>query len=147
MSRRTVSSDLEGIDRIGRRGGTDIGLEAIAIHDVDRAIEKTRDVVLEACIVEHSETRLRVDLDHDVDIAVGTAVAACYRAENGHPAHAARTQIRFGSTQGRQGFATVHVLEYNTKPRPAGDGQQAKGRSIFPPAAARLACPYPPTNS
>src|ERR1700687_3106971 len=98
MSRSAASAGLEGIDRINRRGGTDIGLEAVAVHHVDGTIKQARDEILEASIVEHGEMRLRIDFDHDIDIAVGTVVAARHRAEYSCPAHAARAEIRFGST-------------------------------------------------
>src|SRR5258705_12569977 len=110
MSRRAVSIGLEGIDRVSGRGGTDIGLKAVAVHHVDGTVKQAPDVVLEANIVEHGEMRVRVDFDQDVDIAVGTAVATRYRAEHSRSAYAARAEIGFGSTQGFKGFATVHEL-------------------------------------
>src|SRR5713226_2438366 len=73
--RPAASTGLEGIDRVGRRGGTDIGFEAVAVHHIDWTIKQARDVILEIHIVEHGEMRLRIDLDHDVDIAFRTAVA------------------------------------------------------------------------
>src|SRR3979490_2497890 len=76
---------LEGIDRVSRRGGTDIGFEAAAVHRVDGTVKQARDVILEAGIVEHGEMRP-------------------WRAE-----------IRFGSPQGFKGFATVHESKYSTK--------------------------------
>src|ERR1700687_3771679 len=98
MSRRAASTGLEGIDRVNRRGGAEIGFEAVAGYHVDGTIKQARDVILEASIVEHGEMRLRIDLDHDVDIAVRTVFAARHRAEHSCPAHAARAEIRFGST-------------------------------------------------
>src|SRR6266404_919194 len=108
MSRSAVSAGLEGIDRVSRRGGTDIGFETVAVHHVDGTIKQARDVILQARIVENGEMRLRIDLDHDVDIAVRTAVAPRHRAEHSRPAHAARAKTRFGSAQGLKGFAAVH---------------------------------------
>src|SRR3979490_539758 len=99
---------LEGIDRVSRRGGTDIGFEAVAVHHVDGTSKQARDVILEARIVEHGDMRLRIDLDHDVDIAVRTPVAARHRAKHSRAAHSARAEIRFASTQGLKSFAAVH---------------------------------------
>src|SRR6266849_10695856 len=121
MSRRAVPTGLEGIDRVSGRGWTDIRLEAVAVHHVDGTIKQARDVILEASIVEHGEMRLRIDLDHNVDIAVRTAVAARHRAEHSRPAHAAGAEIRFGSTQGLKGFAAVHESKYSTKSWSAGE--------------------------
>src|SRR4030088_290813 len=112
---------LKGIDRVSRRGGTDIGFEAVAVHHVDGTINQARDVILEASIVEHGEMRLRIDLDHDVDVAAGTAVAARHRAEHSRTANGARAEITFGSTQGFKGFATVHEARHSTKSRSAGE--------------------------
>src|SRR5450432_79054 len=95
MSRKAVSSDLEGIDRVSRRGRTDMGFEAVAVHYIDGTIKQACDVFLEAGIVEHGEMRFWIDVDHDVDVAVRTALAACHRAEHSRPAHAARgDQVR-----------------------------------------------------
>src|SRR6266849_5239500 len=126
MSRRAVPTGLEGIDRVSGRGWTDIRLEAVAVHHVDGTIKQARDVILEASIVEHGEMRLRIDFDHDVDIAVRTAVAARDRAEHSRPAHAARAEISFGSTQGFKGFAAVHKSKHSTKSRSAGEPQRRR---------------------
>jgi hypothetical protein len=50
-----VSTVLEGIGRVSRRGRPDIGFEGVAVHHVDGTIKQARDVVLEACIIEHSD--------------------------------------------------------------------------------------------
>src|SRR5258705_5074292 len=109
MSRRAVSIGLEGIDRVSGRGGTDIGLKAVAVHHVDGTVKQAPDVVLEANMVEHGEMRVRVDFDQDVDIAVGTAVATRYRAEHSRSAYTARAEIGFGSTQGFKGFDELNI--------------------------------------
>src|SRR5260370_2908401 len=121
MSRRAASTGLEGIDRVSGRGGADIGFEAVAVHHVDWTIKQARDVILEARIVEHGEMRLRIDFNHDVDIAVRTAVAARHRAEHGRPAPAPRAEIRFGSTQRLKALTTVHESKHTTKTRSPGE--------------------------
>src|SRR5229473_3173643 len=136
MSRRAVSIGLEGIDRVSGRGGTDIGFKAVAVHHVDGTVKQAPDVILEASIVKHREMRVRIDFDQDVDIAVRTAVAARYRAEHSRPAHAARAEIGFGSTQGFKGFVTVHERKYSMKSRLAGDF--AAGRGIVSGLAVLL---------
>src|SRR5260221_6549695 len=144
MSRRAVSSDLEGIDRVSRRGRTDIGFEAVAAHYVDGTIKQACDVFLEAGIVEHGEMRLWIDVDHDVDIAVRTARAACHRAEHSRPAHAARAEIRFESTQGFKRFGTVET-QYSTKSRSAGEIGALTTTLLPPPLSAAVRpCPVRP---
>src|SRR5258708_39879235 len=98
-----LSSDLEGIDRAGRRGGADIGLEAGAVNHVDGTIKQARDVILQPGIGEHGEVRFRIDLDHDVNIAVRPADAPRYRAEHSRTADAERPALGVGSTQGFEG--------------------------------------------
>ena len=39
MSRSAAIAALESIDGVVRRGGSDVGLEARAIHNIDRAVE------------------------------------------------------------------------------------------------------------
>src|ERR1700676_185615 len=142
MSRRAVSTGLEGIDRISGRGGADIGFEAVAVYHVDGAVKQARDVILQGCIGEHGDMRLRIYFDHDVDIAVRSAVATRDRAEHGRPAHAARAEIGFGSPQGFKGFGTVHKSKYSTN---SGWGRGRRGdggrcRGLLPQT-------YPSTNS
>src|SRR5258708_27772994 len=108
----SLEFDLAGIDRVGRGGGADIGFDAVAVHDVHGAVKQARDVFLEAGVVEYGEMRFRIDFDHDVDIAVTTAVAPRHPAQYSRPPHAARAQIGFGSTQGFEGFAAVHEAEH-----------------------------------
>jgi hypothetical protein len=44
----------KGIKRVGRRGGPDIGFEAVAADDIDRGVKEARDV----CDVEVAAGRL-----------------------------------------------------------------------------------------
>jgi hypothetical protein len=64
--------------------------EAVAVDHIDRPFEQAGDALLEARIFEHGQMRRRIDLDHDVEVAVGPAVAARHRAEYGRPPPAAR---------------------------------------------------------
>ena len=82
--------------------------EAVAVDHVDRTLKQAGDILLEARVFEHGQVRRRIDLDHDVDIAVRPAVAARHRAEHGRPPHAARAEVGFGSKKGFKGFAAVH---------------------------------------
>src|ERR1700692_4048992 len=97
--------------------------------------------------------RVRIDFDHDADVAVRTAVAARHRAEHSRRGHAARTEITFGSTQGFKGFATVHAAEHSTKSPwageigavggsaaagGAGDPAQLSPHKIVPPISLRI---------
>jgi hypothetical protein len=53
----------ESKNGVGRRGGPEVGLEALAAHDIDRAVEQLRDVVLERDIFIDADPGGRIDLD------------------------------------------------------------------------------------
>ncbi len=64
-----------------RRGGTDVGVKAISVYNVNRTIEQTGDVVFQSGVVENGDVSRSIKLDHDVDITVGPIVpAARFRA-------------------------------------------------------------------
>src|SRR3954452_21608139 len=83
MSRSERSSALEGIDRIGNGSRTEVGLQAVAAHNIDRPVEQARDVLLQSYVVEHRNMRLRIDLEHDVDIAAGPVLTPRDGTEQG----------------------------------------------------------------
>jgi len=56
---------------MSRRGGTDMRFQPGAAHDVNGAIEQARDVLFQSHIIEHRDTGLRLDVDDDVEVAVG----------------------------------------------------------------------------
>ena len=79
-----------------------MSFEAIAVDHIDWTLEQAGDILLEACVFELGRMRRRIDLDHDVEIALRSAVAARHRAEHGRLA--ARAEVRFGSQKGLQGL-------------------------------------------
>src|SRR3954452_1266929 len=92
MSRSAASAGSERINRVGRDGGFDVGLEPFAAHDIDGTIEQRRNVILECNILVDADPGRRIDFDHDIDVTVGPVVAAGTRAEQGGMADAARAQ-------------------------------------------------------
>src|SRR4051795_265623 len=92
MSRSAASAGSECINRVGRNGGVDVRLEALAAHNVDGTIEQRRDVILERDILVDADPGCRIDFDHDVDVAVGPVVTSGTRAEQGSMADAARAR-------------------------------------------------------
>src|ERR1700722_7386929 len=82
-SRFRGSDGLEGINRICRHGGTNVGFQRLAVDDIDRTGKKTGDVILQANIGIDVLDGLRRDVDHDVDVAVRAIVATRPRAEQG----------------------------------------------------------------
>src|SRR5690242_7108168 len=104
ISRRTPSARSEGIDGISQGGRTDVGLQALAIDDINGLFEKTGDVFLQFDVVEHRDPRGRIDFDHDIEVAVRPMIASCDRTKQGSMPYAALTQGAFGTTQGFEGF-------------------------------------------
>src|SRR5829696_2188101 len=99
ISRRAASAGLKGINGVGRCSGTDIGLERVPAHDVGGTVKEASDVFFQAGIIEDGNARVGVDLEHDVNVAVGPVVAACARAKQRRPAYSARAQIAFITAQ------------------------------------------------
>src|SRR5262249_43022380 len=110
MSRSGPTARSEGIDSIGHRNGPNVGLQSFAVDDVYRLAEKRGDVGLEGYVVEHRHTDIRIDLNHDVDVAVGSIAAARDRTEQGSMHHPAIAQGHFGTPQGLERFNAIHKL-------------------------------------
>jgi hypothetical protein len=86
-----------------------VGLERLAIDHIDWAIEQAGDVLRETDVIENRDVRCRVDIDHDVEVAVRPALAARHGTEDGRMRHAARTQGAFMATQCCKGVVSVHA--------------------------------------
>src|SRR5438270_2234728 len=110
MSRSAVSGYLEGIDRVGRRRGTDIGFQGVTADDIHGFREKTSDVFFEPDIVINTDPRGRIDLYHDIDIAVGAVVAPRHRAKQRGTAHAARAKGGFRISKNGERFVASHAF-------------------------------------
>src|SRR5450756_2770470 len=81
INRFRGSFDLEGIDRVCRHGGANVGFERLAIDDIDRTGKKAGDVILQTHIGIDVLDGVGRNVDHDVDIAVGAIVATRSRSE------------------------------------------------------------------
>src|SRR6266849_2614637 len=108
MSRRGVWTALEGIDGIGRCGGTHIRFEAVAAHDIDGPIEQAGDILLQANIVVDRDVGFGINLDHDVGVAVRAIVTPRTRAEQGSMGYTARAQSTLMLPKAIKDFLSVH---------------------------------------
>ena len=81
MLRRVRIVALESIDGVGRRW-PDVGLETLTAQDINRPIKQFRDVILERDVFLDADRRSRVDLNHNIDIAVGPVVTARARTKH-----------------------------------------------------------------
>jgi hypothetical protein len=69
-----------------------MGLESVAAYHVDGAIEQAGNIFFQTDVIEHGHARLGINLDHDIEVAVGPVLAAYDRAEHGGMTDAARPQ-------------------------------------------------------
>jgi hypothetical protein len=54
------------------------------------------DKFLQVGVIENRHPNIRIDLDHNVDVAIGTAIAARQRTEQGGMHYPALTQVALG---------------------------------------------------
>jgi len=81
MSRNAVSAASEGIDGVGRGRRPHVRLKTLAADNINRTIEQLGDVILEGNLFVHAHLGRRIDLDHNIDVAVRPVVTARARAE------------------------------------------------------------------
>src|SRR6516162_9526537 len=117
MSRSAQVAMSESIDRVCGRGWPDIGLEAVAADDIDGAVEKFRDVILERNVFKDADPGSRIDLNHNIDVAVRPVVATRSRAKQGCVTDAPRAQRGLVRPQLGDDFLTVHFAEIRSDQR------------------------------
>ena len=88
-----------------------MGFEALAVDHVNGLREQTRDEFLDLDVIEDADMGVRIELDEDVDIAVGVIVAASGRAEQRSMADAPRSQSCFRPSQSGQCILRFHGLD------------------------------------
>jgi len=59
-----------------------MGLEGGAIDDVNRALKQAGNVIPQSHVIENGDVRLGINVDDDVEVAVGTVLAARDRPED-----------------------------------------------------------------
>jgi hypothetical protein len=77
MSDRLSRSVSESIDRVGGSHGSNTRFQTFAADHIDRTVEHVGYKVLHAGIVENRHDDCWIEIDQDVDIAVGAVLAAC----------------------------------------------------------------------
>ena len=75
MSRSAAIAASKRIDGVGRDGWANVRLQPFPTHHVDRAVEQTGDIVLQAGVVENRNMGSGIEFNHNVDVAVGPVVA------------------------------------------------------------------------
>jgi len=79
-----------------------------AVGHIDLAGQQVRDEAGDADIVIEIDLGRRIDLDHDVDVAVRPRLATRQRAEQGRVRHALQTQRRLMGAKGRDDVVAGH---------------------------------------
>src|SRR5215469_15895541 len=108
MSQRRSPRESEGIEGISRRGGSDVRFQSLLVHDIDRAVEQRRNVFLEAHVIPDPDVSLRINLDQNIDVAVGPIVAARVRTEQSRVTDATRPQGGLVLLELGEDFLTIH---------------------------------------
>jgi hypothetical protein len=115
-----TSKDLEGIDRVALRRPIDARLQSSGIHDIDPAREQLCDGPFDRNEVEHGKAIRVIDLDQDVEIAIGPPFAARYGAKNRGSPNASRPQHGPMAAQNSQCIVSVdHRRIISCRARPA----------------------------
>ena len=104
MARRAALAVSEGINGVGRGGGTNVGLKPGAVDNIARAVEQAGYLLFQSGVIEKGDVCGRIKFDHDVDVAVGPVVAARTGAEQRCATDATRAQSRFVFPQPGKGF-------------------------------------------
>src|SRR5579862_4144191 len=95
MSLSASTSGSERIDSISLRRRPEMRFERFPIDHIDRFGEKSGDKVFNTNVVEHGDVRARIELDEDIDVAVGPVVSARHRAKKRGVGYPALAQRRF----------------------------------------------------
>ena len=81
LSQRRIASGLESIVGVGCGDWSDVGLQAVPVHNVNALLKQAGDIFFDTDILVNTDRRIGIDLDHDVGVAVGPVVAAGTRTE------------------------------------------------------------------
>lgn len=103
--RRSVS---KSIDRVSGRPWPDKGFQTFNSHDVDRTIEHAGDVFFDAGIVENRDDDFRIEIDQNIDIAVGPLFITRYGAKKRGMSNAMRPQVGLALPKPVDNFITFH---------------------------------------
>ena len=87
-----------------------VRLKPVTVDNINRAVEQTGYVIFEAGVINNSDVGRRININHDVDVAIGPVIAACTRAEQGSVIDTPRAQRRFVFPQPGKDFLTVHCF-------------------------------------
>src|SRR5271166_3283143 len=117
MSCIAALSFSESIDSVACRGRAQMRLECRAVNDVDRSVEQSGYIFLEAHIVVNRALGPRLKLNQNIEVAVGAICAARNGAEYGRMRDAARPQGALMAAKGGKGILSVHMLSIIQGPR------------------------------
>jgi hypothetical protein len=90
------------------------GFESFPVDHVHGTLKQARDIRFQARIVEHCRDNLRVEVDQDVDVAIGALLVAGNETERGGMPDAMRLQLGFALLQGLDDLVAFRVAFYTT---------------------------------
>ena len=95
ISDRLSRSVSESIDRVGDSLRSDTRFQTLAINDIDWVVEHARDELFHAGIIENRYDDGGIQIDQDVDIAIGKIVTSRDGTKQRSMSNALRPQVSF----------------------------------------------------
>ena len=92
-----------------RRRRAQIGLQGLAVDHVNRSVKQSCYIILQSDIVEQSDMGIGIDIDHNIDVAIGPDFAASDGAEHGCVRNPPRAQVAFMSAKNGKRFLSIHA--------------------------------------
>src|SRR5271163_1338486 len=115
MSSKASRSVSESIDRVGGRVSSKPGLQSFPVDHVNGTFKQTRDVILQACIIEHRGNNCGVEVNQNVNVTVGSLLVTRDGTEQGGMGDTVRPQVGLALLQRPYDFVAFHAAVYITK--------------------------------
>src|SRR5271165_6965498 len=126
MSSNASRSVSESIDRVGGRTRSNPGLQGFPVDHVNGTLEQASDVIFQTSVVEDRADNRGVEVNENVNVAVGSLLVTRDGAEQGGVRHAMRPQVGLALLQRPYDLFALHGAVHTTK--------------AVPMLAIRLAC-------
>src|SRR3984957_17919217 len=115
MSSSASRAPSESIDCVGGRARSKTRLQRLPVDHVNRALKQARDIIFQARIVEHRPDNRRVEINQNVNVAVGNLLVARDGAEQGSVRDPMSPQVGLAFLQRPYDLIPAHDVVYTTK--------------------------------
>ena len=94
---------------------SEAGLQGFPVDHVNGTLKQARDVILDARIVEHRRDNRGVEVNENVDVAIGSLLVTGNGTEQGGMRDAVRPQVGLAFPQRLYDLVAFHTAFYTTK--------------------------------